>query len=121
VAFHVDHAAIHIKGDGFEFALSQQLSEDLEVDFSQHVGGFVTGVSQKTGYCFRLFDRNIELIDEGIALQKLQSLQFINSREVATQHGFDVVHFYFVGRCIVKHQIVINQVKNPIHVGVFEQ
>ena len=38
---------IDINGDGFELALSQQLSEDLEVDFSQHVGCFVTEVSQK--------------------------------------------------------------------------
>lgn len=47
VAFHVDHTAVDINGDGFELALSQQLSEDLEVDFSQHVGCLVTEVSQK--------------------------------------------------------------------------
>ena len=32
-----------------------------------------------------------------------------------------MVHFDFVGGCILKNKIVINQVKNPILVGVFEQ
>jgi len=32
-----------------------------------------------------------------------------------------VVHFNFVGGGILKNKIVINQVKNPVLVGVFEQ
>jgi len=47
VAFHVDHAAVNINGNRFQFFLSQQLFEDLEVDFSQHVGCFAAEVSQK--------------------------------------------------------------------------
>lgn len=85
------------------------------------MGGFITEVSQKPRYSFRLFDRNIELVDEWIALQQFQSLQFINPDEVFAQHGFDVVHFNLIGRCILKHQIVINQVKNPIFIGVLQQ
>lgn len=34
VAFHIDHTAVAINGDDFEFALLQQLYEDLEVNFS---------------------------------------------------------------------------------------
>ena len=84
------------------------------------MGCFVTEVSQKTLYRFRLFDRNIKLIDEGIALQKFQSFQFINPNEFATQPGFDVIHFDFVGGCIFKNQFVINQIKDPIFIGVFQ-
>jgi hypothetical protein len=32
----------------------------------------------------------------------------------------DVVHFGFVGGCVLKNQVVINQVKNPIFTGMFE-
>ncbi len=38
VTFHIDHTAVDIDGDRFEFALSEELTEDLEVDFSQHLG-----------------------------------------------------------------------------------
>lgn len=69
MAFHVDHTTVNIDGDGFELALSQQLSEDLKIDFSQHGGRFVTEVSQEPGYRFRFFDRNGKLVDQGIALQ----------------------------------------------------
>lgn len=48
VAFHVDHTAVDINGDGVELALSQQLSKDLEVDLPQHVDCFLTEVSQKS-------------------------------------------------------------------------
>jgi len=49
-------AAVNIDGDGFELALSQELSEELEIDFSQHLGGLVAEVSQKPRYRFRSFD-----------------------------------------------------------------
>jgi hypothetical protein len=48
VTFHVDHTAVDIDGNGFELALSQQLSEDLEVDFSEHLGCFVAEIPQKS-------------------------------------------------------------------------
>jgi hypothetical protein len=38
VTFDTDHPAVHIDGDGFELALSQGLSEEFEIDFSQHLG-----------------------------------------------------------------------------------
>jgi hypothetical protein len=56
VTFHIDHTAVDIDGDRFEFALSKELSEDLEVDFSQNLGCFIAEVSQKSGYRFRFFD-----------------------------------------------------------------
>jgi hypothetical protein len=34
-----------IDGDGFELALSQELSEEFEIDFSPHLGGLVAEVS----------------------------------------------------------------------------
>src|SRR5450759_1045075 len=48
VTFHIDHTAVNIDGNGFELALSQQLSEDLEVDFSQNLCCFVSEVPQKS-------------------------------------------------------------------------
>jgi|WetSurMetagenome_2_1015567.scaffolds.fasta_scaffold1226330_1 hypothetical protein len=33
--------------------------------------------------------------------------------KVTAKHGLDMVHFYFIGGCIVKNQIAINQIKNP--------
>jgi len=29
-------------------------------------------------------------------------------------------HFDFVGGCVLKNQVVINQIKNPIFTGMFE-
>ena len=117
---HIDPTAVDIDGNGFEFFLSEEVSEDLEFDFSEHLGCFVAEVSPKTGYRFRSFDRNGKLVDQGIALQQFQPYQFINSNKVAEKHGFDVVHFDFVDECILKNQIVINQVKNPIFIGMFK-
>jgi hypothetical protein len=120
MALDIDHTAVNIEGDGFELALSQELSEEFEIDFPQHLGRFVTEVSQESGYRFRFFDRNGKLIDQGIALQQFQPFQFVNSDEVTAEHGFDMVHFDFVGGCVLKNQVVINQVKNPIFTGMFE-
>ena len=121
MAFDIYHTAVNIDGDGFELALSQELSEEFEIDFSQHLGGLVAEVSQKPRYRFRFFDRNGKLVDQGIALQQFQPFQFVNANEVSAEHGLDVVHFDFVGGWVLKDQFVINQVKNPILVGVFEQ
>jgi len=59
--------------------------------------------------------------DQGIALKQFQPVQFVNSNEVIAKHGLDVAHFDFVGGCVLKNQIIIDQVKNPIHPGVFKQ
>ena len=59
MAFDIYHTAINIDGDGFELALSQKLSEEVEIDFSQHLGGLVAEFSQKPRYRFRFFDRNV--------------------------------------------------------------
>ena len=32
-----------------------------------------------------------------------------------------MVHFDFIGGCVLKNQIVINQLKNPILIGMFQQ
>jgi hypothetical protein len=40
--------------------------------------------------------------------------QFVNANEVTAEQGLDVVHFDFVGGWVLKNQVVINQVKNPI-------
>jgi hypothetical protein len=120
MAFDIYHTAVNIDGDGFELALSQELSEDLEVDFSQHLGRFVTEVSQKPRYRFRFFDRNSKLVDQGIALQQFQPFQFVDANQVTAEHGLDVVHFDFVGGCVLKNQVVINQVKNPIFTDMCE-
>jgi hypothetical protein len=32
------HTAVNIDGDGFGLALSQELSEEFEIDFSQQLG-----------------------------------------------------------------------------------
>ena len=69
IALVIYHTAVNIDGDGFELALSQELSEEFEIDFSQHLGGLVAEVSQKPRYRFRFFDRNGKLADQGIALQ----------------------------------------------------
>jgi hypothetical protein len=44
----------------------------------------------------------------------------VNSNEVTAEHGFDVVHFDFVGGGVLKNQVVIDQVKNPIFIGMFQ-
>jgi hypothetical protein len=121
MAFDIYHTAVNIDGDGFELALSQELSEEFEIDFSQHLGRFITEVSQESRYRFRFFDRNGKLVDQGIALQQFQPFQFVNSNEVTAEHGFDVVHFDFVGGGVLKNHVVINQVKNPIFIGMFQQ
>ena len=77
MAFDIYHTAVNIDGDGFELALSQELSEEFEIDFPQHLGRFVTEVSQEPGYRFRFFDRNSKLVDQGIALQQFQPFQFV--------------------------------------------
>jgi hypothetical protein len=69
MAFYVNHTAVDINGDRFQLFLSQQLFENLEIDLLQHLGGFVTEIPQKSGYCFRLFDRNSEFINLGITLE----------------------------------------------------
>jgi hypothetical protein len=120
VTFHVDHAAVNINGDGFELAPPQQLSEDIEMDFSQHLGSLVAKLSQESGYRFRFFNRNVKLVDQGIALQQFQPFQFVNSNKVAAEHCFDVVHFDFVGRSVLKNQIMIDQVKDPFFSGMFK-
>jgi hypothetical protein len=120
MAFDIYHTAVNIDGDGFELALSQKLSEEFEIDFSQHLGGLVAEVSQEPRYRFRFFDRNGKLVDQRIVLQQFQPFQFVNSNEVTAEHGLDVVHFDFVGGCVLKNQVVINQVKTPIFTGMFE-
>jgi hypothetical protein len=82
MAFNVDDTAVNIDGYRFELALSQQLSEDFEIDFPKHLGRFVAEVSQKPRYRFRFFDRNGKLVDQGIALQQFQPFQFVNSNKV---------------------------------------
>ena len=114
MAFDIYHTAVNIDGDGFELALSQELSEEFEIDLSQHLGGLGAEVSQKLRYRFRFFDRNGKLLDQGIALQQFQPFQFVNSKEFTAEHGLDVVQFDFVGGCVLKNQIVIDQVKKPI-------
>jgi len=56
-----------------------------------------------------------------VALQQLQPFQFVNSDEVSAEHGLDMVHYDFVGGWVLKDQIVINQVTNPILISMFEQ
>ena len=111
---------LRLPGKRFAFALSQELSEEFEIDFSQHLGRFVTEVSQKSRYRFWFFNRNGKLVDQGIALQQFLPFQFVNSNEVTAEHGLDVVHFDFVGGCVLKNQVVINQVRYPIFTGMFE-
>lgn len=108
MAFDIYHTAVNIDGDGFAIAHSQEPSKEFEIDFPQHLGCFVTEVSQESGYRFRFFDRNGKLIDQGIALQQFQPFQFVNSNEVTTDHGLDMIHFYFVGGSVLKNQVVIN-------------
>jgi len=33
---------------------------------------------------------------------------------IDAEHGLDGVHFDFVGGCVLKNQVVISQIKNPI-------
>jgi hypothetical protein len=120
MAFDIYHTAVHIDGDGFELALSQELSEEFDIDLPQHLGRFVTEVSQEPRYRFRFLDRNGILVDQGIALQQFQPFQFVNSNEITAKHGLDVVHFDFVGGGVLKNQVVINQVNPPIFIGMFE-
>jgi hypothetical protein len=47
VTFHVDHAAVNINGNGFELTPPQQLSENFEIDFSQHLGSLVAEIPQE--------------------------------------------------------------------------
>jgi hypothetical protein len=54
-------------------------------------------------------------------LQQFQPFQFVNSYKIAAEHGFNVVHFDFVGGCVIKNQIVINQVKDSISIGMVQQ
>ena len=44
---------------------------------------------------------------------------FVNSNEVAAEHSLDMVHFDFIGECAIKNQVVINQVKDHIFIGMF--
>jgi hypothetical protein len=90
------------------------------MDFSQHLGGLVAEVSQESGYRFWFFDRNVKLVDQGIALQQFQPFQFVKANKVAAEHGFDVVHFDLVGRFVFENQIIMDQVKNPISTGMFK-
>jgi len=53
-------------------------------------------------------------------LQQFQPFQFVNPNEVATDHGFDVIHFNFIVDAFSK-PIVINQVKDSIFIGIFQQ
>ena len=69
-------------GDNVELAPPQKLSEDFEIDFSQHLGSLVAEVSQESGYRFRFFDRNVNLADQGIALQQFQPFQFVDANQV---------------------------------------
>jgi len=121
VTFHVDHTAVNIYDDGFAIAHSQEPSKEFEIDFPQHLGCFVTEVFQESGYRFRFFDRNGKLVNQGIALQQFQSFQFINRDKNSAEQSFYVVHLNLIGQCIVKNQIVINQIKNPILIGMFKQ
>jgi hypothetical protein len=43
-----------------------------------------------------------------------QPLQFVNSNEITAEQDLDLVHLDFVGGCVLKNQVVINQVNNPI-------
>lgn len=55
MSFDIDHTDVNIDGNGFELTLSQKLSEEFEIDFSQLLGGLVVDVSQKPRYRFRFF------------------------------------------------------------------
>lgn len=44
VTLPVDHPAVDIDGNGIELTLSEELSENFEIDFSEHVGCFVADV-----------------------------------------------------------------------------
>ena len=47
LTLHVDHTAVNTDCNGFELALYDEFAKDLEVDFSQPVGGFIAEISQK--------------------------------------------------------------------------
>ena len=82
IAVDVYHTAFNVDRNGFELAFSQELSEELETDLPQHLGRFVTEVSQEPRCHFRFFDRNGKFVYQGIALLQFQPFQFVNSIEV---------------------------------------
>ena len=41
MVFDIYITAVNIDSDGFELAPSQELSEEFEIDFSQHLGGLL--------------------------------------------------------------------------------
>jgi hypothetical protein len=47
MALDIYRTAVNIEGDGFELTLSQELYEEFEIDFPQHLGRFVAEVSQE--------------------------------------------------------------------------
>jgi hypothetical protein len=47
-------------------------------------------------------------------LQQFQPFEFVNSNKATTEHGLDAVHLDSVSGEVLKNQVVINQVKNPI-------
>ena len=47
-------------------------------------------------------------------------LQFVNSNYITGEQVLDLVHFDFVGGCVLKIQVVINQVKNPFFTDMFK-
>jgi hypothetical protein len=92
--------------------------KDLEVDFSKHVGWFYKLSFPETAIQFPLFDRNIELVDEWIALQQFSVAPVII---IPTKFSHSMVLMWFIlilWSMHSQHQIVINQVKNPIFIGV---
>jgi hypothetical protein len=48
VTFHIDHTAVNINGDGFELTPPQKLSENFEIDLSQHLGRLVAEILQES-------------------------------------------------------------------------
>ena len=94
--------------------------KNFEIDLSQHLGCLLAKILQEPWYRFRFSDRIIKLVDQGITLQQFQPFQFVNADQVAEEHGFDLVHFGLVGRSVLKIQIMIDQVKDPIFSGMFK-
>jgi hypothetical protein len=48
MAFHVDHTAVNVDGDGCQFTFVKQLFEDFEIDISEHLSCFVAEITQKS-------------------------------------------------------------------------
>jgi len=46
---------------------------------------------------------------------------FIHSKKVVAEHRFEMIHFDFVGRFIIKHKVVVNEFENSIGLCIFEQ